>query len=60
MEKQAKKPVENTWEVKDRIYYLKGDETPLTLTIPSKHTQKHALLYFDEDSFKSSNLQTKR
>jgi hypothetical protein len=56
MEKQAKKPVESTWEVKDRIYYLKGDETPLTLTIPSKHTQKHALLYFDEDSKKQKEI----
>lgn len=56
MEKQAKKPVEITWEVKDRIYYLKGDETPLTLTIPSKHTKKHALLYFDEDSKKQKEI----
>jgi hypothetical protein len=56
MEKQVKKPVESTWEVKDRIYYLKGDETPLTLTIPSKHTKKHALLYFDEDSKKQKEI----
>ena len=56
MEKQAKKPVEITWEVKDRIYYLKGDETPLTLTIPSKHTKKHALLYFDEDLKKQKEI----
>jgi hypothetical protein len=56
MEKQVKKPVEITWEVKDRIYYLKGDETPLTLTIPSKHTKKHALLYFDEDSKKQKEI----
>jgi len=56
MEKQAKKPVESTWEIKDRIYYLKGDETPLTLTIPSKHTKKHALLYFDEDSKKQKEI----
>jgi hypothetical protein len=56
MEKQVKKPVEITWEVKDRIYYLKGDETPLTLTIPSKHTKKHALLYFDEESKKQKEI----
>jgi len=56
MEKQTKKPVESTWEVKDRVYYLKGDETPLTLTIPSKHTKKHALLYFDEDSKKQKEI----
>jgi hypothetical protein len=32
------------WEVKDRVYLLAGDKTPLTLTIPSKHTTKHAFL----------------
>tara|TARA_R110002020_G_C16271057_1_gene771110 strand:- start:1297 stop:2127 length:831 start_codon:yes stop_codon:yes gene_type:complete len=35
------------WEIKDRVYYLKGDKNPLTLTIPGKHTRKHSLLYFD-------------
>ena len=39
-----------TWEIKDRIYYLKNDITPLTLTIPSKHTSKHSLLYFDPET----------
>jgi len=38
-----------TWEIKDRIYYLKGNKSPLTLTIPSKHTRKHSLLYFDAE-----------
>ena len=41
------KPTKPEWEIKDRIYYLKGNKTPLTLTIPSKHTRKHSLLYFD-------------
>jgi len=41
------KPTKPTWEIKDRIYYLKNNKSPLTLTIPSKHTKKHALLYFD-------------
>jgi hypothetical protein len=41
------KPAKPTWEIKDRVYYLKGRKTPLTHTIPSKHTRKHALLYFD-------------
>ena len=35
------------WELKDRHYYLTGNKSPLTLTIPSKHTKKHALLYYD-------------
>ena len=46
------KPTKPAWEIKDRIYYLKGNKTPLTLTIPGKHTRKHALLYFDEETGK--------
>ena len=45
--KKEVKPAKPSWEIKDRIYYLKGNKSPLTLTLPSKHTQKHALLYFD-------------
>tara|TARA_R110000803_G_scaffold54363_2_gene111068 strand:- start:5284 stop:6114 length:831 start_codon:yes stop_codon:yes gene_type:complete len=41
---------QNEWEFKDRVYFLKGDKSPLTLTIPSKHTKKHALLYFDPNT----------
>ena len=37
------------WEIKDRNYYLTGNKTPLTLTLPSKHTTKHPLLWFDEE-----------
>ena len=45
---QAKK--ENAvWEIKDRTYYVATRETPLTLTIPSRHTRKYALLWYDED-----------
>ena len=44
---KVKKP---TWEVKDRTYYLKGRKTPLTLTIPCKHTRKHPLLWFDPET----------
>ena len=41
------KPAKPEWEIKDRIYYLRGRHNPLTLTIPGKHTRKHSLLYFD-------------
>ena len=44
---EVKKP---KWEVKDRTYYLKGRKTPLTLTIPCKHTRKHPLLWFDPET----------
>jgi len=49
-------PLEKGWEIKDRIYYLKGDKTPLTLTIPGKHTKKHALLYFDAKTGKQREI----
>ena len=39
-----------TWEIKDRTYILARGMSPLTMTIPSKHTNKHALLFFDEDT----------
>ena len=37
----------DSWEIKDRQYYLAGGKEPLTLTIPGKHTAKHPLLWFD-------------
>ena len=46
--KVAPKPTKPSWEMKDRVYFLDGDKSPLTLTIPGRHTRKHALLYFDE------------
>ena len=54
--KSAPKPTEPTWEIKDRVYYLKGNKSPLTLTIPGKHTRKHALLYFDPASGKQREI----
>ena len=50
------KPTKPEWEIKDRVYFLTGDKTPLTLTIPSKHTRKHALLYFDEKTGKQREI----
>ena len=47
VEQKPKKP---EWEIKDRIYYLRGNSSPLTLTIPSRHTRKHALIYFDKET----------
>ena len=54
--KTASKPTEPTWEIKDRVYYLTGRKSPLTLTIPGKHTRKHALLYFDKKSGKQREI----
>ena len=50
------KPTKPTWEIKDRMYFLMGSKSPLTLTIPGKHTRKHALLYFDEKTGKQREL----
>ena len=50
------KPTKPEWEIKDRVYYLRGNKNPLTLTIPGKHTRKHALLYFDEKTGKQREI----
>jgi len=43
------KPVKkDNWELRDRTYILKGDKSPLTYTIPSRHNRRHPLLWFDE------------
>lgn len=47
---KKQEPKKPDWEVRDRTYYLTGSKTPLTFTIPSKHTRKHALLYFDAET----------
>ena len=54
--KKEKKVIQPKWETKDRTYYLKGPKTPLTLTIPAKHTRKHALLWFDDELQKQREL----
>ena len=50
------KPTKPEWEIKDRVYYLKGNKNPLTLTIPGRHTRKHALLYFDKITGKQREI----
>jgi len=47
--KQIKKEVKkvDSWEIKPRTYVVKGRKQPLTLTIPSKHSRKFPLLWFD-------------
>jgi hypothetical protein len=54
--KETKKPLKPEWEIKDRVYFLKGNKSPLTDTIPGRHTKKHALLYFDEKTGKSREI----
>jgi len=44
--KQA--PAKPSWEIKDRVYILKNSFSPLTFTLPSKHSNRYPLLWFDE------------
>jgi len=39
----------NTWEVKDRNYFLLNNMSPLTYTLSSKHSRRFPLLFFDEE-----------
>jgi hypothetical protein len=45
--KQSSQP--EGWEMKDRHYYLTGNKSPLTYTIPSRHSERVPLLWFDEE-----------
>jgi len=38
-----------TWEYKDRSYYLLNDKTPLTYTIMSKHSRRYPCVWFDPE-----------
>ena len=53
---KAATPSKPTWEIKDRVYYLTGNKSPLTLTIPCRHTRKHSLLYFDTKTGKQREI----
>lgn len=35
---------------KDRVYRLRGNKTPLSVIIPTRHTRRYPLLYFDEET----------
>ena len=37
------------WEYKDRNYYLMNNKMPLTYTLPSKHSKRYPLVWFDPD-----------
>jgi len=54
--KTAPKQTKPSWEIKDRFYYLTNKKSPITFTIPSKHTKKHSLLYFDKASGKQREI----
>ena len=45
----AEEPKQPVWEYRDRLYTLKGTKRPLTFVIPSKHSAKNQLLWFDTE-----------
>ena len=45
-EQQA--PKKPSWEFRDRMYFLKNEKRPLVFTLPSRHTGRKPLLWFDE------------
>ena len=51
METKTKKTPtkKDNWEYKDRYYYLLNNKQPLTWTIPSKHTTRNPLVWFDPE-----------
>ncbi|MDB4334704.1 hypothetical protein N9988_00575 [bacterium] len=55
---KAKKSLdpEHGWVVKDRSYALKGNKTPLTFTLASRHHGRTPLLWFDEEKGYSREL----
>ena len=53
---KKQEPKKPTWELKDRTYLLKGNSTPLTFTLQSRHTRRYPLLYFDNDTAEQKEL----
>jgi len=47
---KVKKAETSTWEIKDRTYFLTGNKSPLTHTIPSRHSRRTPLLWFDPET----------
>ena len=45
--KEKKAPAK--WEYKNRTYYLSNNKNPLTYTLPSRHSARYPLVWFDPD-----------
>ena len=48
-EPKVKQPKKPEWEFKDRTYYLIGNKQPLIMTVPSRHSEKRSLLWYDPE-----------
>jgi len=49
-EVKREEPKKDKWVVKDRTYFLLRGMAPLSYRIPSRHTARYPLLWFDEES----------
>jgi len=48
--KKPQAPAKPSWEIKDRTYILKNGKSPVTHRIYSRHTSRHPLFWFDEET----------
>ncbi len=53
---EPKQPAKPSWEIKDRTYLLKGNKTPITFTLNSRHTHRYPLLWFDKETATQKEL----
>jgi hypothetical protein len=44
------------WEIKDRTYIIAEYHSPLTFTLPSRHTERYPLLWFDKEKGEQREL----
>ena len=56
MATKTTKPKQDSWVMKNRTYSLKGNKTPITFTLASRHHARTPLLYFDEEQGYSREL----
>jgi hypothetical protein len=50
------KPKKNNWEIKDRTYIIAEYHSPLTFTLPSRHTERYPLIWFDKEKGEQREL----
>ena len=48
-ETKEKTTHDDVWEYKDRNYYLMNNKMPLTYTLPTRHSRKYPLVWFDPE-----------
>tara|TARA_R100001369_G_scaffold31311_2_gene55653 strand:- start:15 stop:839 length:825 start_codon:yes stop_codon:yes gene_type:complete len=54
--KQEIQKPKNTWEIKDRVYYLLNNNFSLTYTLQTKHNAVYPLLWFDKETNEQREL----